>query len=158
MGSWLAYELDYLISQSKNQKPVHLFLSGRRAPNLRHTSPLLHNLPEPELEEALVELGGVPREFFRDEQMKELFLGIIRADLRITESYEFRDRGYSIQTPVTVLGGKEDYSTQIKELLAWRSLTTGPCSICTVDGGHFFINQNTPDVIRIITRTLERLS
>jgi medium-chain acyl-[acyl-carrier-protein] hydrolase len=156
MGNWLVYELSHLISAGGHRQPVHLFLSGRRAPTIPHVGPMLHTLPDGEFVEALVQLGGVSRELFEDDSMRELFLANIRADLKITETYAYADRGRLIETPVSVLSGKGDSTISVRDLFAWRPLVAGPCSICTVDGGHFFITQNAAGVTKVVNQTLER--
>lgn len=156
MGNWLAYELSHRIGMDGRRQPVHLFLSGRRAPTVPHVGPMLHTLPEPEFIDALVKLGGVSRELFEDKSMRELFLGIIRADLRITETYTYTDRGRLVDTPVTVLTGKGDHTIAVRDLFAWRPLVAGTCSICSVDGGHFFVAQNAEAVTKVVNDTLER--
>lgn len=156
MGSWIAYELAHRISAEGHRPPAHLFLSGRRAPTAPYAGPILHTLPEAEFVEALIGLGGVSRELFEDPNLREIFLRIIRADLKITETYQYVDRGRLLEMPATVLNGKSDSTIAVRDLFPWRSLFTGPCSICALDGGHFFVTQNAAAVTQVINQTLER--
>lgn len=156
MGNWLVYELSHRLSAGDHRKPTHLFLSGRRAPTIPHVGTMLHTLPESEFVDALVKLGGVSRELFENDDMRELFLSTIRADLKITETYEYVDRGRLVETPVTVLSGKGDPTITVRDLFAWRPLVGGPCSICTIDGGHFFITQNAAAVTKVVNQTLSQ--
>jgi surfactin synthase thioesterase subunit len=156
MGSWIAYELAHRLSAEGHRPPAHLFLSGRRAPTAPYAGPILHTLPEAEFVEALVGLGGVSRELFDDPELRAIFLGIIRADLKITETYQYVDRGRLLDVPATVLNGKSDSTIAVRDLFPWRSLFSGPCSICAMEGGHFFVTQNVGAVTRVINQTLER--
>lgn len=83
MGSWIALELCYKIEKERRKPPVHLFVSGKEAPFTKEKKEDIHLLNDKELEKRLIELGGTPKYIFDNEELKKIFLPIIRADYKI---------------------------------------------------------------------------
>lgn len=64
MGNMMAYELAYKIRQNHHPEPVHIFFSGRGAPDVPdEVENNYHLLPEEEFKNKIIELGGTPRNF-----------------------------------------------------------------------------------------------
>ena len=88
MGALLAYEWTVRIAAAGLPGPVRLFASGRNAPQIPYTHAVLHRLGEEDFVEALrTRYGGLPEGFLADPEMREVFLPILRADLRLVETY-----------------------------------------------------------------------
>src|SRR2546421_132109 len=62
MGALISLELARALRREHGREPVHLFVSGRRAPHLPETLPPMHDLPEAEFIEGLRGLNGTPPE------------------------------------------------------------------------------------------------
>lgn len=89
----------------------------------------------------LRELNGIPDEVFENTELLELILPVLRADIRMCESYVCRSNRRLAQ-PLSVFGGEDDASVPTADLHAWSQLTTGSCSISMLPGGHFFIHES----------------
>ncbi|MBD1832161.1 hypothetical protein H6F61_05535 [Cyanobacteria bacterium FACHB-472] len=57
LGALIGFELARKLRAQQAQTPNHLFISGRRAPQIPDRNPLIHTLPEPELLSELRQLN-----------------------------------------------------------------------------------------------------
>ena len=80
MGGLIGFELIRAIRRERLPMPIHFFVSTRRAPQLTTFYSPLHNLPEAKLIKELKLYRGTPEIVFENEELKQLFLPIIRAD------------------------------------------------------------------------------
>jgi surfactin synthase thioesterase subunit len=156
LGALLAFELARVLRQDASvSEPVLLFASAHPAPHL----PRRHHidLPEDDREAvaALRRLGGTPAAVLDDRPLIELVLPAIRADLRIAREYEFTP-GRPLGCKISMLGGSNDPLATAHELEAWREHTLGEASLTLFDGGHFFLWERGPEVLRKVTDDIER--
>ncbi|MDK2968067.1 thioesterase domain-containing protein [Lacrimispora sp.] len=156
MGSWIAFELYHEIIKSGLPMPEHLFFSGNRAPHLNvRRNKIIHNLPENEFKNAVLKLGGTPKSVFEDKALADIFVPLIRADYKITETYQYIPGRNKIECGVSALCGREDSITQ-EDMEAWREHVLNKMDVVYFDGGHFFLNQNIGNVTSYINQRLKR--
>jgi medium-chain acyl-[acyl-carrier-protein] hydrolase len=155
MGGVIAYELTRLLVQS-GTPPLHLFVSGRRAPRCPATTTMMHLLPDGEFVAMVRELDGLPDEVLRDPQLMEMLLPILRADFQLSETYRYHD-GPPLSCPVSALGGLCDPRVSRDELLAWKAQTLGEFRLRLFPGGHFFLRQAEREVVSAVTEDLCRV-
>jgi medium-chain acyl-[acyl-carrier-protein] hydrolase len=155
MGSLLAYEVTHKLKENLYNEPMHIFFSGRYPPHIIKNE-RLHLMTDDELIEEILKFGGTPRELFEDEQLLSLFLPIIRADYQIINTYEYRERSTKLDCNISCLNGLDDEDILDFELKQWSNCTNGNCSFYEFDGGHFFINDKSEEIINIINETVER--
>jgi surfactin synthase thioesterase subunit len=98
--------------------------------------PWCHELPDAEFVERLVSYGGIPEEIREAPDVIQLFLPVLRADMRIAERY-LRSPGPPIDRPVSVLYGTDDPLVSPAGVSAWRGETVAPVEITALPGGHF---------------------
>ncbi|MEC0545223.1 hypothetical protein P8855_08345 [Bacillus inaquosorum] len=55
---------------------------------------------------------------------------------------------------MTVISGKYDESISMQEILGWKEYSHKEVDIFQINGGHFFINENAKEVIKIIKEKL----
>ncbi len=72
MGAMIVWELACEMKRRYEREPIHLFVSGRRAPHVPETSPPLHALPEPEFMKELIRYNGIPKEAAEHVELMEL--------------------------------------------------------------------------------------
>jgi medium-chain acyl-[acyl-carrier-protein] hydrolase len=156
LGALIAFELCRALMKSGRRTPLHLFVSGMRAPHLIHLvleENQVNNLPDLELIEALRAFNGTPAELFEDRGLLELFLPILRADLRLGETY-LHTVSQPLDHPITVFGGLEDRTAPTECLHEWRLHTRGASTVCLLEGGHFFIHQQQHVMAASILKSL----
>jgi medium-chain acyl-[acyl-carrier-protein] hydrolase len=150
MGALIAYELVHKIKQNRLPYPVHVFFSGRGAPHVRREGEKkYHLMGKEEFIEELDKLGGTPRGFFKNPDIQELFLPLLKNDFRIVETITHKDEICPIDVDITVfLGKKEDLSPEQTD--GWKRQTNKQCTVHYFKGGHFFIHEEMAQLVKLI--------
>ena len=158
MGAMISFELARRLRELGRPQPAHLFISGRRAPQLPNNDPLSYNLPEAELRKELLRLNGTPKEVLEHPELMELMLPLLRADFSVVETYVYRP-GVPLACPLTAFGGLRDSEVSRQELDAWREQTAGEFVLRMLPGDHFFLNdpQSQPLLFSAIAKALHEL-
>jgi surfactin synthase thioesterase subunit len=138
MGAQIAYELTTLLEGRRLNPPSHLFLSGRRPPHLTRQDPKYHTLPDEELIQKLIELGGISTEVMQYPELISFALPSIRADFKIIETIKNFDV-QPLNLPISVFAGADDDRASPQEVAEWNSYTNDRFEEHTLDGGHFFL-------------------
>jgi medium-chain acyl-[acyl-carrier-protein] hydrolase len=156
MGALVAYELTRRLREEGRPEPLHLFVSGCRAPQLSETREVTYNLPDPEFIEHLRSLKGTPAEVLEHEELLQLVLPLLRADFAATQTYRYAE-GPPLGRPLTAVGGLQDEEVTREHLAPWRETTTGAFSLHMLPGDHFFLHTSRDMLLDIITRHLAGL-
>lgn len=162
MGATIAYELAYRLYGRHGVKPRHLFVSGAGAPHVPNPHDALirddmHELPDAEFIDQLRLIGGTPSEILEHPELLSIVAPIVRADMRLHDSYGIPEDPESRQLPcpITALGGTEDL-VNIPEhsLREWRRYATN-LTMHLVPGDHFFLHARASTVTKHILETLD---
>jgi len=153
MGALIAFEMAHIARSRGLRAPVHLFVSGRAAPQLHRPSQPSRDLSLPRLAAELRRREGTPELVLREPALVATYGRILVDDLALCASYECakRDR---LPVPLSVLAGADDPETSPDALRAWRDQTSGPCRFHTFPGGHFFPASSRPAVLATIQADL----
>ena len=154
VGACLALECARRIRARDGRTAVHLFLSGRGAPQVEQRAIDPHRMTDDALISMLRCLGGTPRAVLEHRGLIAALLPTIRADLALAESQRISDVA-CLPCPVTAFGGSDDTSVDPKSLEAWRHATCGRFRACWIPGGHFYPPTGVASVMREIRRDLE---
>lgn len=153
MGALLCYEVIGSIWNRRKLAPLHAFLSGRVPPNMNETK-MLHLQSDAELKAEIMLWRVLTPQQLADETLLRLFLPILRADMKIVETYYLLDRDYHrLPCPISILAGANDNVAQAEKMSSWTDFTTQSCSFHTFPGGHSFIAEHTDEVIDFINAT-----
>lgn len=153
MGATVAFELSRRLHAAGKPVPVHLFLSGRNAPQLPATRQPIHALPENEFIDAMRNMNGTPAEILEHRELMEMMMPIIRADFQTLETWQHQTEPL-IDIPMSVFGGIADDAVPLENLDAWSACTSGKMKRHVFPGDHFFLHQQYPAMLNIITRAL----
>lgn len=145
LGAAVAFEVARLF-EAVGRGPVHLFVSGRRAPGHPRVGPVYHDLSDRALCAAIGRLGGTPSAVLEDEDLMRVYLPALRADFTLNDRYVPAARG-PLACPLTAFGGDDDGETDRPAIEAWRRVTALRSRIQMMPGGHFFIQPNAADII-----------
>ena len=156
MGALVGFELARKLMRDHNLSPVHLFVSGCSAPQMRPEHPVTYNLPDEELIEDLRRLEGTPGEVLEHPELLRLMLPLIRADFSVCQTYTYED-GARLGCPITAYTGIEDRDVTRQSVEAWGEQTTGRFVMRTFPGGHFFLNTSESVVLRMLWHELENI-
>jgi surfactin synthase thioesterase subunit len=152
----ISMDLARVLRRKLNKEPVHLFVSGRRAPQMPRTREATYNLAEPEFIEELRRLNGTPPEVLAHPELMQLMIPLLRADFSVCQTYEYVPEP-PLSCPITVFGGLEDETTR-EELDGWREHTSATCSVRMAPGNHFFLHSTQPQILRIVEQELRRFA
>ena len=153
MGALIAFELARALQAAGGAAPMHVFVSGRRAPHLPATRGPLHALPPGAFEAALRDLEGTPPEILADEELMALIGPLLRADLALCETYRHVPRD-PLAMPLSVFGGADDPEATRGDLEAWGSHTRAFAGVRVFSGNHFYLREKTKDVVDEIARVV----
>jgi medium-chain acyl-[acyl-carrier-protein] hydrolase len=133
MGALIAFTVARRLALLGAPVPRHLFVSAHRAPHLPNREPI-HALPDDEFVTRLND----SRLSSLDQEMREFYLPILRADIAMCETYRYQPAG-PLPCPITALGGREDEMVSEAELHDWRVHTAAGFEVLLFSGGHFYL-------------------
>jgi medium-chain acyl-[acyl-carrier-protein] hydrolase len=156
MGALISFELARELRRRGMTGPIHLIVSGHRAPDLPDPHASIHELPDNEFIARLRELDGTPEQVLQDPELMAIFLPVLRADFAVCETYHYEpDR--PLDCSITVFGGNHDRRVQRDELSAWRSQTSKFFAVRMFPGGHFFLQTSFLPFVFALTHDLRQL-
>jgi medium-chain acyl-[acyl-carrier-protein] hydrolase len=156
MGAIISFELARLLYTERGLWPVHLFVSGCRAPQIRTTDRRTYDWPEAGFVEDLRRLNGTPQEVLESPELMQLLMPSLRADFEVVQTYSYT-AGQTLKCPVTVFGGLQDQEVSCEHLEGWREQTIGAVTFRLFPGDHFFIHSSQPLILQALAQDLERL-
>lgn len=154
MGGLVSFELARLLRNEYRINPAHLFISGRRAPQIPDTKPPIHDLPELAFKEELRRLNGTPSSVLDNPELMQLLLPMLRADFAVLETYIYFHE-HPLDCPITVFGGLQDTEVSHDNLLAWQEHTNASFSSQMFDGDHFFIHSAQELLLKTLAESLK---
>ncbi|GHF62881.1 thioesterase [Streptomyces mashuensis] len=152
MGAVLAYEVARRLEQRSAPTPERLFLSARSAPRATPREQDQVGSDE-ELLERMRRLGGTAAGIFDEPELLALAMPALRADYRAVGSYAWTP-GAPLNIPFTVLVGDSDPVVTVEGARAWQGFSAARCEVRVFPGGHFYLDDHTPEVAELIERTL----
>jgi medium-chain acyl-[acyl-carrier-protein] hydrolase len=157
LGALVAFELARALRREGLPTPAHVFVSGRRGPQLPDArepdEPALHALPDAELIAELRELGRVPGDASATSELLDLMLPTVRADLELAETYDYQDEE-PLECPITAFGGLEDVAVSRECIAAWRVHTRNRFALHMLPGDHFFLHAMASPILAAVVREL----
>lgn len=142
MGALIAYELTTRLERMAACGPERLFASGRRAPDEVDSRPELHSLPTPRfLVDLQARYGAIPAPVLAEEELLDLLVPVVRADIRAVETYRAATPPVRITSPVHVYGGADDHHPLPSQLAGWSRCAVGPVHVRVFPGNHFYLNE-----------------
>ena len=156
MGAMMAFELSRLLRQKHRIQPLHVFVSGRMAPQIAPTDPPTYHLPDAEFIENLRELKGTPKELLDNEELMQVMLPLLRADFEVCQTYSYVP-GPPLTCPLTVYGGLQDDKIDRDDFEAWKWHTSDQFVLKMFPGDHFFIHSDQALVLDLLSKELDRI-
>ncbi|TYP74342.1 thioesterase II family protein [Aquimarina intermedia] len=154
MGAMLIYEVALEIEKKNLKKPLHLFFSGRGAPNIKPVKDKNYHLLEGDLfKDKLLELGGTPPQFFEHRELLDLFLPLLKNDFRLASECFVKRELKPFHCNISAFFGKEE-DISSEAMIAWKDHSTKMCHLYYLNGDHFFIHESAPAMVKIIMKQL----
>jgi medium-chain acyl-[acyl-carrier-protein] hydrolase len=157
MGALISFELARHLRREGVAGPAHLFISGRRAPQIPNLDAPTFDLPEAEFLVTLRDLKGTPPEALEHPELMQLMLPLLRADFELCETYAYTPAP-PLDCPITVYGGLQDGGVTRTYLEAWSQHTTAAFTLRMMPGDHFYLNTAQPLLLRTLSQELTQLA
>ncbi len=154
LGALIGFEWIRLLRKQQKTLPIHFFVLSRAGPQTKSPHQEISQLPDDQfLKEMQKNYGGVPDVIFQDEDLRNLFLPIMRADMQMFETYKYREEP-PLEVPITIMRGTEDIGLSSTHFDAWSSMTSARFQKAEFTAGHFFVQNHFADVLSIVKTTL----
>ena len=153
MGALVGFELARRLRRQSGVRPVRLFVSAARAPQLPPRDRPIHALPEREFIAELRRLSGTPGELLEDVEFMRIMLPVLRADFAVCETYVHSTEA-PLDCSISTFGGLQDQRVSRRDLEAWRDQTSASFSLRMFSGDHFFLNTTQPLLLQALSQDL----
>jgi surfactin synthase thioesterase subunit len=152
-GAVIAFEAARRL-QGRGWPLLALFVSGRRAPAAGHLEPQVAGLPvDAFVNEVRSRYDAIPDSLLRENELLDLVLPGLRADLAMAEGYR-REAGPVLSCPVVACAGRNDPHVSRPDLDGWRDETRGRFSAHLFGGGHHYLVQERAAITALIANQL----
>ncbi|MFJ3309405.1 thioesterase II family protein [Streptomyces sp. NPDC086549] len=142
MGALVAYELTRRLVADGRTVPVWLGLSACGAP--RADAPPVpirtRELSDEELRRQVARLGGTPPKVLDHPGLWRHFAPVIRADLRLVETWRPAPADTPLPVPVSLFGGARDAVVGLDALERWAERCGRLLAVHVFPGGHFYFH------------------
>jgi len=150
MGALIGFELVRELRRRGAPAAGRLFASAFRAPQVPRREAAIHELSDEEfVEEVNRRYDAVPQMVRENQELMDLVLPGLRADIAVCDSYEYVE-GEPLACPISVFGGEQDRQVGREDLAGWEAQTTGGCSLTMFPGEHFFHQSEQAAVLAAI--------
>jgi surfactin synthase thioesterase subunit len=114
----------------------------------------MHDLPEQDLVERILSLGGMLPEVLSNRRWRDHFLPTIRADLRLSDVYAYRPEP-GLACPLHAFLGSDDNLVVREDWERWGEMASGEFTRSLLPGGHFFAREAQAELIARLTAIIE---
>jgi medium-chain acyl-[acyl-carrier-protein] hydrolase len=153
MGALISFELARYLRAKGYGSPVHLFVSGHRAPQLPDPDPPSYGLPDAAFIEELRRLKGTPEEVLDNNELLHLLFPLLRADFALCETYRYTHEN-PLNCPISAFSGLQDSEAPRESVLLWREQTCKYFVLHCFAGDHFFLHEEQASLLQIISSAL----
>ncbi|KUM99166.1 thioesterase [Streptomyces yokosukanensis] len=152
MGALVAYEMARRVVEKGLPPPVWIGVSARSAPRPAGPGKPYREPPDAELRTRLRLLGGMPEGVLDDPELWALFDPIIRADLRLVETWSPAPGAGPLPVALSAFAGGEDHFAAPSRMAGWEGHTEHFLGLRVFDGGHFYFLDDPGPLLRQIER------
>lgn len=151
MGALLAFEAYYKLIEKNAKLPKHIFFSGREAPETDFCRDKIYEEDDDVFLKKISIFDGLPVNFPNND-FKEYFTSILKADFKILIKYEYRPKSEKIKCSATILFGESDRNVTLEGAEKWIDHVGGKSEIYKFEGSHFFINEKYKEIVKLIEK------
>ena len=155
MGGLVAYELAVRLERQGGPAPFWLGLSSCAAPRPGHRPEELSRYTPERLQDWLLAAGGTDRDVIRHPMVWRMLEPVLRADLRVVESWHPAAGRQPLDAALTVFGGADDALLVPEKMTGWEQHSASFTGSHLYDGGHFYLRQRPAEVVGRIVREIE---
>lgn len=155
LGALLAFETCRELRRQGLVPPQHLFIAALSAPQLPPPHPPISMLDDREFVEKIEYYYQPDNEAWKNSELREFLLPLLKNDIALYESYRYRDEA-PLDCPIDVFAGDADRATPVDMTQQWSQQTSAAMRHHLLGGGHFFIEQALDQIQRLVLDALAR--
>ena len=155
IGAHICFHLVRHLRRHNLPCPIHLFISGARAPHIPETDPdaLHYKMDDNKFINKLIELGGMAEELLQSRELLDLLLPILRADIEMLNTIEYTEED-PLDCSISSFGGLFDPKISRDDAEAWSKHTCSEFRLAMIPGEHLFINTHREQLINLINQDI----
>jgi medium-chain acyl-[acyl-carrier-protein] hydrolase len=153
LGALTAFETVRRLRFDGRPAPIHLVVSGRRAPQVPGRQADLHHAPDGEFLHEMHRSFSMPSDVMNDASLMALSMPALRADFELMETWRYKTEA-PLPMPITAIGGCSDPTLPFSDLEAWREQTAGSFESYWLPGTHFYLNEQRRSVLSLLGKIL----
>jgi medium-chain acyl-[acyl-carrier-protein] hydrolase len=160
MGALIAVELASHLQEACQLPPVHLIVAATWPPGTdrKILGPRVSGLDDAEFIAVMQQrYGGIPAEILTSPALLAVFLPVLRADMRMYETYRPGMADALLACPVTAVVGADDAALTAADMAGWRAVTTGSFECVELAGGHLALLDHAQDVLTPVYAQAEHI-
>jgi surfactin synthase thioesterase subunit len=150
-GAYVAYDVAQLLEQ-RGTPAAGLIVSGMPAPGSVLRTMTDQELDDEALVASLARQQVTAPELLANEELMDLVLPVLRADLALARGYRDGHGRRLARTPVLAIAGQDDRLVTLDQLTAWRTVTDRWLGHELPPGEHFFYQQDPAGLARAVER------
>ncbi|GAB2727574.1 thioesterase II family protein [Kitasatospora kifunensis] len=156
MGSWVAFDVASRLEERGGPAPEALVVSSANAPSdvlaVEEVTPSRRQSDE-QLLAWMREFGLLPQHVLGSPELQEMAVELMRADIRVRDSFRYRDRS-AVNAPVELFTGTDDETIDADVREQWLRLAKGGIRHTMLPGSHFY----TPEVWNVLPSYMASLN
>ncbi len=158
LGALISFELARQLRRQQGPAPLHLFVSGCRAPQrpIPASEVPIHFLPDDEFIQKLREYNGTPEAVLQHAELMDLLMPVLRADFALYETYVYQPEE-PLSCSISAFGGLQDPKVSREDVAAWREQTQGDFVLRMFPGDHFFLHSTQAQLLQTVSQDLARI-
>ncbi len=152
MGAILGDLLIDKLTNNLKKLPKCFLVTGCRSPQRNTFKPKIHLLSKEAFQEEVIQLGGMPDEIIKNQEVLDYLLDILRVDITALETHEYKQKN-KYNVPIIAIRGSEERITE-EDILDWEKQTSSTFKHHVLYGNHFFILNHLDVISEIINKNL----
>lgn len=158
LGALISFELTRQLRRQQKPTPLHLFVSGNRAPQRPASTAEepLHLLSDDEFVQKLREYNGTPEAVLQHAELMDLLMPLLRADFSVYETYLYQEEE-PLSCDISAFGGTQDPKVSREDVEGWRAQTKGYFTARMLPGDHFFLHSAQAQLLQAVSQDLVRI-
>jgi medium-chain acyl-[acyl-carrier-protein] hydrolase len=157
VGTLIAFEVTRELRRLGRALPSMMIVSAGRAPNAPARPFLRPGISDDEIVRMVVDMGGVPQELEHADDLLQLWVPALRADLELLDGYVYTEED-PLPVPIVLFAGMLDEVVEFEAMEPWADLTSAGTSLAMFPGDHFYLaKESKQQVLASLARHLSSL-
>ncbi|BBN55572.1 non-ribosomal peptide synthase [Pseudomonas chlororaphis subsp. aurantiaca] len=154
LGAALGFAVAQELEQRHARQARTLVVSARTVPDEARLTGIDPQSSDRELIDFLISLGCLPPQLAADTEAMQMYLPIIRDDLRLNIEAQRHSFG-RVHSDLVALAGTHDALAPPAQMLRWAQHTHRRFALHHCQGGHFFILEQEQDTLDLLRRIVD---